>query len=145
MARARPQCLHRRSKQAGQRHRASWACLGSGFNGGTACFIGPWLYLYDNSQTHPPADFFYPFDLLFSVFLGVSRWVSPHKYCCKKSMSKTNSKQIENKFDVNFVLDFFLCSRVFGCFSAMGVQTHYEKTFYKKIVSEKKRHTIAWP
>jgi hypothetical protein len=60
MAHARPQSLHRRSKQVGPRHRPSWIVgvlvflfflffiaghyLGVllVFNGDTSCFIGPW-------------------------------------------------------------------------------------------------------
>jgi hypothetical protein len=39
-----------------------------------------------------------------------------------------NNRQI---FQCQFFLDFFF-NRVFGCFSAMGVQKHYQKLFAKK-------------
>jgi hypothetical protein len=51
-------------------------------------------------------------------------------------MSKTFSKTIDKKIDVSFSSTFFV-DRVFGCFSAMGVQKHTKKTFCKKHRAEK--------
>jgi hypothetical protein len=48
-------------------------------------------------------------------------------------MSKTPSQKIDKNFDVSFPR-FFLFYRVFGCFSAMGVQKHY--TLQKNVLQK---------
>jgi hypothetical protein len=61
--------------------------------------------------------------------------------CCQNThapASKTFSKKIDQISNASFS-SIFLFYRVFGCFSAMGVQKHYKnttKTFYKKVVSK---------
>ena len=64
---------------------------------------------------------------------GVARGVSIGltKSPCRKLFPK-----FRQKIRCQFFLDFFLFYRVFGCFSAMGVQKHYKKRFTKKIVSK---------
>jgi hypothetical protein len=47
-------------------------------------------------------------------------------------MSKTFSEKIDKNVDVSFSSTFFLFYRIFGCFSAMGVQKHYKKVLQKK-------------
>jgi hypothetical protein len=73
----------------------------------------------------------------FSTFLGVSRQ-GEFKNTTKIFLQKVH---VENIFQTNrqkircpFFLDFFF-NRVFGCFSAMGVQKHYQKKL-QKIVSK---------
>jgi hypothetical protein len=87
------------------------------------------------SPTHPTSDFF-PLDFLvrFWAFLGKASSKTPHKYFCKKSMSKTFPQNNRQKFRCQFFLDFFLFYRVFGCFSAIKVPFKATtKTFYKKV------------
>jgi hypothetical protein len=50
-------------------------------------------------------------------------------------MSKTFPKQTDKTFDLSFS-SAFVFNRVFGCFSAMGVQRHYKKNVLQKIVSK---------
>jgi hypothetical protein len=77
-------------------------------------------------KIHGPPPYHHP------TFLGKGISKTPLKYFCKTSMSKTISKKIDKHFDVSFSSTFFLFYRVFGCFSAMGVQKHTQKTFCKK-------------
>jgi hypothetical protein len=60
-------------------------------------------------------------------------------------MAKTFSRQIDKKIDVSFS-SIILFYRVFGCFSAMGVQKHNKKScrkvFKQKIVSNKSGQKI---
>jgi hypothetical protein len=49
-------------------------------------------------------------------------------------MSKTFTEKIDKNVDVSFSSTFFLFYRIFGCFSAMGVQKqkHYKKKCFTK-------------
>jgi hypothetical protein len=51
------------------------------------------------------------------------------KFCSLREQSR-------QKFRCHFFPRLFLFYRVFGCFSAMGVQKHYKKRFAKKLVSK---------
>jgi hypothetical protein len=55
-----------------------------------------------------------------------------YKYVYKKSMSKTFPKKIEKHFEDSFSST-FLFYRVFGCFSAIGVQKHHKTLLSKKV------------
>jgi hypothetical protein len=59
----------------------------------------------------------------FWAFLGKGSSKTPYKYFYKKYMSKSFSEQIGGKIDVY---------RVFGCFSAMGIQKYYKKRCAQK-------------
>jgi hypothetical protein len=98
----------------------------------------PPVHLLNPRPTHPPSDFFLLafFLVRFWAFLGKGSSKTPQKCFCKKSMSKTFPKISILFFDVSFFLDFFWFYRVFGCFSAMGVQKHYKKRFAKQIASK---------
>jgi hypothetical protein len=91
---------------------------------------------FTKSQTHPPTPptfFFLAF--FFSTFLGVSRqgeFKNTIKMFLQKVHVENFSQNFDNKFRCQFFLDFFLFYRVFGCFSAMGVQKHHQKRFAKK-------------
>jgi hypothetical protein len=68
----------------------------------------------------------------FGVFLGVlgvGSSKTPLKDFCNMSMSKTFPQKINKHFDVSFPSTFY---RVFGWFSAMGVQKRYKKLFAEK-------------
>jgi hypothetical protein len=90
-----------------------------------------------NRRNYPyhPAFFFLTFVL--STFLGVSRqgeFKNTITMFLQKVMSKTNQKFRQN-FRCQFFHDFF-CYRVFGYFSAMGVQKQLQRAFYKKITKK---------
>jgi hypothetical protein len=97
----------------------------------------PPVHLLNLRPTHPPSElFFLDFFLArFWAFLGKGSSKTPYKYFCKKSMSKTFPK-ISTKISMSVFPRLFWFHRVFGCFSAMGVQKHYKKRFAKKIVSK---------
>jgi hypothetical protein len=70
--------------------------------------------------------------------LGVSRQ-GEFKNTTKIFLQKLHVENFSQNFDKNFDVSFsstILFYRVFGCFSAMGVQKHYKKRFTKKIVSK---------
>jgi hypothetical protein len=91
---------------------------------------------FAKSQTHPPTiRLFFSLTFFFSTFLGVSRqgeFKNTIKICLQKVHVKTYFQNFDKKFDVSFSSNFFLFYRVFGCFSATGVQKHYKKRFAKK-------------
>jgi hypothetical protein len=71
--------------------------------------------------------------------LGVSRqgeFKNTIKIFLQKVHVENFFQNFDKKFGVSFSSTFFLFYRVFGCFSAMGVQKHYKKRFTKKIVSK---------
>jgi hypothetical protein len=85
----------------------------------------PPVHLLNLRPTHPPPDFFF-LDLFFSTFLGVSRqgeFKNTIKIFWQKSVSKTSPK-ISKKKSMSVFPRLFLFYRIFGCFSAMGVQKH---------------------
>jgi hypothetical protein len=95
---------------------------------------GPPAHLIKPKPTHLPSDFF-PL-ISFSTFLGVSRQ-GELKNTTQIFLQKVH---VENffkikKIDASFSSILFLFYRVFGCFSARGVQKHHKKRFTKKIVS----------
>jgi hypothetical protein len=91
------------------------------------------------SQTDPPADFFLgPFPVehfFFSTFLVLSRW-GEFKNTTKMFLQKAHVKNFFPKIDKNFNVsvssNYFLFSRLFVCFSAMGVPKYYKKRFENK-------------
>jgi hypothetical protein len=71
--------------------------------------------------------------------LGVSRqgeFKNTIQIFLQKVHVENFSQNFDKHFQCQFFLDFFLFYRVFGCFSAMGVQKHYKKRFTKTIVSK---------
>jgi hypothetical protein len=86
----------------------------------------------------PPAAFF--FLLFFSTFLGVS-WQGEFKNTIKSPCRRLFPKK-STKISMSVFPRLFLFYRVFGCFSATGVQKHYKKRFGKKscrnVFTEKK-------
>jgi hypothetical protein len=75
-----------------------------------------------------------------SLFLGAS-WQRELKNTTKIYLQKPHvenfSQNNRPKFRCQSFLGFCLFYRVFGCFSAMGVEKTLQKTFYKKIVSKR--------
>jgi hypothetical protein len=94
----------------------------------------PPVHLLYPRPTHQPTFFLVFFIIRFWAFLGKGSSKTPRTYFCKKSMSKNFPKKIDKNFDVRFSSAFSFY-RVFGFFSAMGVQKHYKKRF-AKIVSK---------
>jgi hypothetical protein len=97
----------------------------------------PPVYLLDLRPTHPPSELLF-LAFFLSTFLGVSRQ-GEFKNTMKIFLQKVHVENFFQNFDNNFDVSFsstFLFYRVFGCFSAMGVQKHYKKRFTKKIVSK---------
>ena len=99
----------------------------------------PPVHLLNPRPTHPPSDFSFFLDFLFSTFLGVSRQGEFENtikiFWQKVRVSKTFPK-ISTKISMSVFPRLFLFYRIFGCFSAMGVQKHHKKRFTKKIVSK---------
>jgi hypothetical protein len=94
---------------------------------------------FAKSETHPPTIRVFFLDFFKSTFLGVSRqgeFKNTTKTFLQKVHVKSFSEKNRQNFRCQFFLDFFLFYRVFGCFSAMGAQKHYQKRFAKKIVSK---------
>jgi hypothetical protein len=89
---------------------------------------------FAKSQTHPPTSrlFFLVF-FRFWAFLGKGSSKTPQKYVHKKSMSKTFPKKSTKNLLPVFPRIF---NRVFGCFSAMGVQKHYKNVLQKDCVEK---------
>jgi hypothetical protein len=78
-------------------------------------------------------------DIFLVRFLGVSRqgeFKNTIKVFWQKVRVESFSQNFDKIFDVSFSSP-FLFYRVFGCFSAMGVQKHYKKRFAKKIASKR--------
>jgi hypothetical protein len=73
---------------------------------------------------------FFKFKNTTVMFLQITKSPSRKR---KPFPKKTKVGQSRSMSDVSFssFLDFFVY-RVFGCFSAMGVQTHYKKRFTKR-------------
>jgi hypothetical protein len=97
---------------------------------------------FAKSQTHPPPlRLFFALTFVFSTFLGVSRQ-GEFKNTIKIFLQKVHveSRKLFPKFRQKISMSvfprLFLFYRVFGCFSAMGVQKT-TKTFYKKNRVEK--------
>jgi hypothetical protein len=66
--------------------------------------------------------------------LGVSRqgeFQNTIKIFGQKVRVEKKIQNFDKNFDVSFSSTFFF-NRVFGCFSATGVQKHYQKSFAKK-------------
>jgi hypothetical protein len=100
----------------------------------------PPIHLLNPRPTHPPPAirFFFPLTFVFSTFLGVSRQ-GEFKNSIKIFLQKVhveNKSKISTKISMSVFPRLFMFYRVFGCFSAMGVQKHYKKRFTKKIVSK---------
>jgi hypothetical protein len=89
---------------------------------------GPSIHLLNPSPTRPPADFlflgFY-FIVRFWAFLGKGSSKTPYKYFCKKSMSKTFSKKVDEHFDGSFSSTFFVISRFLGDRSSKTLQKSF--------------------
>jgi hypothetical protein len=62
---------------------------------------------------------------------------TPPKYFCKKSIMSKKFPKKSTKISMSISPRLFLFYRGFRCFSAMGVQKALQKTFCKKIVSER--------
>jgi hypothetical protein len=114
---------------------------GSGFpahSEGPPKFFGGPPRVFAKSQTHPPTSRLFFLGIFLSTFSGVSRQ-GEFKNTMQMFMSKTFPKKTIS-FLCQFLLDFFLFYRGFGCFLAMGVQKQYQKqlpkivskSFYKK-------------
>jgi hypothetical protein len=93
----------------------------------------PPVHLLNPRPTHAPSDiFFLDFFLVrFWAFLGKGSSKTPHtiQIFLQKvhiSISK-NILHISTKISMSVFSRLFLFYRVFGCFSAMGVQKHYKK------------------
>jgi hypothetical protein len=93
---------------------------------------------FAKSQTpHPPSDFFF-LDFLFSTFLGVSRQ-EEFKNTIKIFLQKVHVENFFQKVDKISMSVFprlFLFYRIFGCFSAMGVQKHHKNVLQKNRVEK---------
>jgi hypothetical protein len=93
---------------------------------------------FAKSQTHPPADFFFPWHFVlvrFRAFLGKGSSKTPYKYFCKKSMSKTFPEKNRQKFRCQFFLDLFR----FIAVSGVSQRWEFKNTtffFAKEIVSK---------
>jgi hypothetical protein len=92
---------------------------------------------YKKIDQRSKTDFFS--DLFFlSTILGVSRQ-GEFKNTIQIFWQKVRVEIFSQNFDQNFDVSFSSASvvlRIFGCFSAMGVQKHYKKRFTKKVVSK---------
>jgi hypothetical protein len=60
-----------------------------------------------------------------------------HKNIFTKSPCRKLFPKFRQKISMTVFPRLFLFYRVFGCFSAMGLQKHYKKRFAKKIMSKK--------
>jgi hypothetical protein len=93
----------------------------------------PPVHLLNPRPTHPPSDFFSL--IFFSTFLGVSQQ-GQFKNAIFKKMQKVHvenfSPKKSTKKSMSVFIDFFWFYRVFGCFSATGVQKHHKKRLAKK-------------
>jgi hypothetical protein len=92
----------------------------------------PCICYISDPPTHHPIFFFL---VRVWAFLGKGSSKTPQKYFGKKSVSKTFSK-ISTKISMSVFPRLFLFYRIFGCFSATGVQKHHKKRVAKKIVSK---------
>jgi hypothetical protein len=90
--------------------------------------------------TFPPPLAFFLVRFCFWAFLGKGSSKTPHididtyvlaKSPCQKKIPKNRQKF---RCSMSVFPRFALFYRVFGCFSAMGVQKHYEKRFAKQVV-----------
>jgi hypothetical protein len=82
----------------------------------------PPVQLLNPRPTPPPTQIFWVFFLVcFWAFLGKGSSKTPYKYFCKKSMSKQFPKK-STKISMSVFPRLPLFYRVFGFFSAMGVQ-----------------------
>jgi hypothetical protein len=90
------------------------------------------VHLLNPSPTHPPADFLFPWFLLLSTFLGVSRQGEFGKGSSKVHVENFR-KQIDNKFIFSSIC--FVLPRV-QVFLSDGSSKALQKTFYKHIVSK---------
>jgi hypothetical protein len=91
----------------------------------------PDVYLINFRGTNQPQIFFV--DFCFSAllaFLGKGSFKNTIKKVHVEIVSRKNRQKIRVSFSSTLIV-----YRVFGCFSAMGVQT-LQKTFYKKMVSK---------
>jgi hypothetical protein len=127
-----PTCQRRRNpKEAPTHPPASQQPAGQPPEGPPNFFpADPLVHLLYPRPTHPPADFFLG---SFSKVLGVLsvRGVQLHYEHFFQSPFENFFKKIGKYFDVSFSSTFLFC-RLFGCFSAMGVQKHYKKRFATK-------------
>jgi hypothetical protein len=95
---------------------------------------------FTKSQTHQPTPpTFFSLAFFFSTFWGVSRQ-GEFKNTIQIFLQKVHVENFFQNFDKQISMSgfprLFLFYRIFGCFSAMGVQKHYKKRFAKKIVSK---------
>jgi hypothetical protein len=74
----------------------------------------------------------------FWAFLGKgsSEFKNAIKICLQKSPCRKLFPKKSGKKSVSVFPRLLLVYRVFGCFSAMGIQKHYKKRFANKIVSK---------
>jgi hypothetical protein len=86
--------------------------------------LDPPVHLLNPRPTHPTADFFSGL-YVFGCF-SVRGFKNTSKILLQKVHVENFFRKIDKIFDVSFSST-FLFYRVFGCFSAMGVQKHYEK------------------
>jgi hypothetical protein len=96
---------------------------------------GPPRTLTKSQPTHPPSDFLFSLAFFFSRQVG-KEVQKHHKNIFTKSPCRKKNPKFRQKISTSVFPRLFLFYRVFGCFSAMGVQKHYKKRFTKKIVSQ---------
>jgi hypothetical protein len=101
--------------------------------------------IFAKSQTHPPTTrLLFFLDFFFSKFLGVSRqgeFKNTITIFLQKVHVENFFQSFNNKKSMSVFSQLFLFYRVFGCFSAMGVQKHYKKGYTKQTKSCRKVFT----